>query len=100
MDNDDETRNENEALLNAARIQLLDAYFLHRSKDPAKNELTNKDYVSDNKSTCDIKNELSEMMVISDELIVAYLVKKHYGITIDDDGTVKWEIWRDYNPID
>lgn len=68
--------------------QLLDSYFMFRSNLP------NDGFFQENKTTIDIIDELTPMMAINSETVVAYMMDHDYNCTTDADGTVKWAIWR------
>ena len=68
--------------------QLLDSYFMFRSPLPREG------YFQENKRTLDIMDELSPMMVVPTDDVVAYMMEHDYSCTTEQDGTVSWAIWR------
>ena len=70
------------------RNQVIDAYFKFRSNLPQEG------YVQQNRSTQEILDDLADMMYLTSNDIVEYLVQHEYAPTTELDGTVKWAIWR------
>ena len=68
---------------------LLDCYFLNRE---SRNLYDGS--IQENKTTVQIKDELAPMLDVSEEDIVDYMLEHGYGLTMEEDGTVVWEIWR------
>lgn len=68
--------------------QLLDSYFLFRRNLPEQG------FIQENKTTDAIKYELSEMYAITIEMVVAYMLEHGYSTVSEQDGTVRWAIWR------
>lgn len=73
----------------AAFVQkLLDSYFMFRDNLPREG------YIQDNKTTQQIMDELSPMMLLSTDDVVQYMLDHDYQMTTEQDGTVSWAVWR------
>lgn len=68
--------------------QLLDSYFMFRDNLPREG------YVQENKTTLQIMDELSPMMLLSTDDVVQYMLDHDYQMTTEQDGTVSWAVWR------
>ena len=68
--------------------QLLDSYFMFRENLPKEG------YIQENKTTLQIVDELTPMMMLPTESVVGYMLEHEYSTTTEDDGTVVWAIWR------
>ena len=68
--------------------QLLDSYFMFRDNLPREG------YIQENKTTLQIMDELTPMMLLSTEDVVRYMLEHDYQPTTEQDGTVVWAIWR------
>ena len=68
--------------------QLLDSYFMFRQNLPGEG------YIQENKTTLQIMDELTPMMLLPTESVVGYMLEHEYSTTTEDDGTVVWAIWR------
>ena len=68
--------------------QLLDSYFMFRENLPREG------YIQENKTTLQIMDELTPMMMLSTYDVVQYMLEHDYHTTIEQDGTVTWAIWR------
>ena len=68
--------------------QLLDSYFMFRENLPKEG------YIQENKTTLQIMDELTPMMMLPTESVVGYMLEHEYSTTTEDDGTVVWAIWR------
>jgi len=68
--------------------QLLDSYFMFRDNLPREG------YVQENKTTLQITDELSPMMLLSTDDVVQYMLDHDYQMTTEQDGTVSWAVWR------
>ena len=68
--------------------QLLDSYFMFRDNLPKDG------YFQENKTTLQIMDDLSPMMMLSSDDIVQYMIEYGYSPTTEEDGTVTWAIWR------
>jgi len=68
--------------------QLLDSYFMFRENLPREG------YVQENKTTLQITDELSPMMLLSTDDVVQYMLDHDYQMTTEQDGTVSWAVWR------
>ena len=68
--------------------QLLDSYFMFRENLPKEG------YIQENKTTLQIMDELTPMMVLPTEDVVQYMMEHDYSTTTEQDGTVVWAIWR------
>lgn len=51
-------------------------------------------YVQMNRTTQELQDELEPMMTFTKFELNQYLDKHGYKLVTDDDGTVKWAIWR------
>lgn len=67
---------------------LLDSYFMFRSNLPGAG------YIQENKTTLQIMDDLTPMMMLSTDDVVQYMVDHDYQPTTEHDGTVAWAIWR------
>lgn len=47
-----------------------------------------------NRSTLEIMDELSEMMDVPKFKVIEFMVNNGYQLTTEEDGSVKWAIWR------
>ena len=68
--------------------QLLDSYFMFRDNLPRDG------YIQENKTTLQIMDELTPMMMLPTEDVVRYMLEHDYHTTTEQDGTVSWAIWR------
>ena len=68
--------------------QLLDSYFMFRENLPKDG------YIQENKTTLQIMDELTPMMMLPTEDVVGYMLEHDYSTTTEQDGTVTWAIWR------
>lgn len=68
--------------------QLLDSYFMFRQNHPQGG------YIQENKTTLQIMDELTPMMMLQTDDVVAYMMEHDYFTTTEQDGTVVWGIWR------
>lgn len=68
--------------------QLLDSYFMFRENLPREG------YIQENKTTLQIMDELTPMMMLPTEDVVRYMLEHDYHTTTEQDGTVSWAIWR------
>jgi len=68
--------------------QLLDSYFMFRDNLPREG------YIQENKTTLQIMDELTPMMMLSTDDVVAYMIDHDYHATTEQDGTVCWAVWR------
>lgn len=68
--------------------KLLDAYFAERSPQPVDG------YVSDPKSSADVREDLYDMVTLTNDAIVEYMASNLYNPMTLPDGTIKWAIWR------
>ena len=68
--------------------QLLDSYFMFRRNLPEAG------FIQENKTTLQIMDELTPMMMLPTESVVGYMLEHEYSTTTEDDGTVVWAIWR------
>ena len=68
--------------------QLLDTYFQFRDNLPREG------YIQENKTTLQIMDELTPMMMLSTDDVVQYMMEHDYSTTTEQDGTVVWAIWR------
>ena len=68
--------------------QLLDSYFMFRENLPKDG------YIQENKTTLQIMDELTPMMMLPTDDVVQYMMEHDYSTTTEQDGTVVWAIWR------
>ena len=68
--------------------QLLDSYFMFRENLPKEG------YIQENKTTLQIMDELTPMMMLSTDDVVQFMIEHDYSTTTEQDGTVVWAIWR------
>ena len=68
--------------------QLLDSYFMFRRNLPEAG------FIQENKTTLQIMDELTPMMMLSTDDVVQYMLEHDYSTTPEQDGTVVWAIWR------
>ena len=68
--------------------QLLDSYFMFRQNLPGEG------YIQENKTTLQIMDELTPMMMLPTDDVVGYMLEHDYSPTTEQDGTVVWAIWR------
>ena len=68
--------------------QLLDSYFMFRDCLPKVG------YIQENKTTLQIMDELTPMMLLPTDDVVQYMLEHDYHTTTEQDGTVVWAIWR------
>jgi hypothetical protein len=68
--------------------QLLDSYFTFRENLPREG------FFQENKTTLQIRDDLTPMMMLSTEDVVRYMLDHDYHPTTEQDGTVAWAIWR------
>lgn len=68
--------------------QLLDSYFMFRENLPKEG------YIQENKTTLQIMDELTPMMLLPTDDVVGYMLEHDYSTTTEQDGTVVWAIWR------
>lgn len=67
---------------------ILDAYFTFRSPLPKEG------YIQENRSTNELLDDLLEMYNFKYEDVTDYLIDHDYAPTTEQDGTVKWAVWR------
>ena len=68
--------------------QLLDSYFTFRDNLPREG------YIQENKTTLQIMDELTPMMMLSTDDVVQYMLEHDFQTTTEQDGTVVWAVWR------
>ena len=68
--------------------QLLDSYFMFRECLPKEG------YIQENKTTLQIMDDLTPMMMLATDDVVQYMLDHEYSTTTEQDGTVTWAIWR------
>lgn len=76
-------------------FELLDAYFASRSAYPGNSEL-GQPLTPEYKTTDDIATELDSIMPVDLHSIVIYMRHKGYRLKTAADGSLRWEIWRDW----
>lgn len=86
------SQRENEQDLDAQKRefakQLLNSYFMFRRNLPEAG------FIQENKTTLQIMDELTPMMMLSTDDVVQYMMEHDYSTTTEQDGTVVWAIWR------
>ena len=68
--------------------QIIDAFFTFRSPLPKEG------YIQENRTTNELWDDLREMYNFTNEEIADYLIDHDYAPTTEQDGTVKWAVWR------
>lgn len=68
--------------------KLLDSYFMFRENHPKEG------YIQENKTTLQIMDELTPMILLPTDDVVSYMLEHDYQPTTEQDGTVVWAIWR------
>lgn len=68
--------------------KILDAYFTFRQPLPCDG------YINQPRTTEEIQDDLAAMMDISKMDIMNYMTEHGYNPMSEQDGTVKWAIWR------
>ena len=81
-----QTENDNQEKV--LKQKLLDSYFQFRSPLPGDG------CIQENKTTLQIQDELEPMMHVGDLDIVEYMDDHDYSFITEQDGTVRWAIWR------
>lgn len=89
---------ERENMIDEVTADVLDAYFASRSPLPGNSQLGDA-LVGEFKSTVEIADELSQIIHIPIVDIVIYMKTHGYILKTAEDGTVKWEIWRDMKSL-
>ena len=84
--------------LQKIQIKVLDAYFSSRYNLPGTS-IIGEVYIEDHKTTIEIIEELQDMINLSCDVVHCYLYYKEFDYITIDDGTIKWAIWRDINPL-
>lgn len=69
-------------------LQLLDSYFMFRDNLP------HEGYIQENKTSLQIMDDLTPMMMLSTDDVVQYMLEHDYQTTTEQDGSVCWAIWR------
>ena len=75
------------------QAEVLDAYFTFRRNLPEKKSEKGT-FVEDPKTTDDIMDDLTPMMVMDKKVVVEWMRAHEYHITTAIDGSPKWAIWR------
>ena len=75
------------------QAEILDAYFTFRRNLPEKKNEKGT-FVEDPKTTDDIMDDLTPMMVMDKKVVVEWMRAHEYHITTAIDGSPKWAIWR------
>ena len=70
------------------RREVLDAYFLTRRNLPEEGA------VQQNRSTEEILDDVADMMTMTKKDVIDYMIEHDYHPTTEQDGSVKWAIWR------
>lgn len=71
-----------------AKKEILNAYFGFRKPLPENG------YIQQNRSTVEIQDDLAPMVWLEVDEIVEYMSNNDYAPTTEQDGTVRWAIWR------
>lgn len=85
--------NKEEYELKATRMEkaVLDCYMSTRQPD---NVMQGGVLVADYRTTQDIQDDLRQILTITDEVIVDYLLRAGYQLMQNEDGTPIWRIFR------
>lgn len=75
--------------------EVLDSYFASRSPLPGKSEL-GEPLSAEYKTTADIADDLADILPVPKQDIVYYLKTNGYHLKTAADGSLRWEIWRDW----
>lgn len=70
------------------REEVLDAYFMTRHNLPVEGA------VQMNRSTEEIMDDLVDMLYLTKAQVTEYMINHEFHPTTDQDGSVKWAIWR------
>lgn len=76
-------------------FELLDSYFASRSPLPGKSEL-GEPLTPEYKTTTDIADDLADILPVPKQDIFCYLKANGYHLKTAADGSLRWEIWRDW----
>ncbi|MBR2290791.1 MAG: hypothetical protein IJ868_00555 [Prevotella sp.] len=68
--------------------QILDAFFTFRSPLPKEG------YRPENRTTMELWDELNDMYNFTSSEIAEYMIDHEYAPTTEQDGSVRWAIWR------
>lgn len=80
-------------------LKMMMSWLSVRSPVPKKSEITGQPYIEDSMTTDEIVDSLSNMGSFNAEIVDTMLYLSGYDFTHISDGTVKWLIYRDFNPI-
>lgn len=81
-------------LIGEAQLDILNAYIASRSPNPGLSEL-GEPLTPDPKTTTEIKDELAPMMRIPMQDIVIFMRQSGFRLLTAQDGSLKWDIFRD-----
>lgn len=76
-----------------SQVEVLDAYFTFRTNLPREDPAMGRP-IEEPKTTDEIIDDLSQMMPMSQKVVVGYMRSHDYGMKTVGDGSVKWAIWR------
>lgn len=80
---------------NAFITEVLNSYFASRSPLPGKSEL-GEPLSAEYKTTADIADDLADILPVPKQDIFCYLKANGYHLKTAADGSLRWEIWRDW----
>lgn len=80
-----------------AQLKMIEAYFSTRSPLPVNSLISGKPVLPDFKTTQDIVDDIMPMMPVDPALLVKYLNDNNYSTVTDEDGSLKWAIYRDFD---
>lgn len=72
----------------AVKREIIDAFFSFRSNRPQEG------YAQENRNTNELWDDLHDMYNFTNEEIANYMMENDYVPTTEQDGSVKWAIWR------
>ena len=80
---------------NAFITEVLNSYFASRSPLPGKSEL-GEPLSAEYKTTADKADDLADILPVPKQDIFCYLKANGYHLKTAADGSLRWEIWRDW----
>lgn len=75
--------------------EVLSSYFASRSPLPGDSEL-GEPLSAEYKTTADIADDLADILPVPKQDIFCYLKANGYHLKTAADGSLRWEIWRDW----
>ena len=88
------TIDELQQIIGEAQHDILNAYFASRSPNPGLSEL-GEPLTPDPKTTVEIQDELAPMIHIPMQDIVIFMRSSGFRLQTAQDGSLKWDIFRD-----